>query len=183
MVNEIDEMTKEWVPSELEDYLMDLSRYVLESNNATIYEAFFSTLVECNVPFDELFYDHIISPDNSNDVMYYAYAHVLMTGDTEAYVCDTCTKSAYNVMCKYLDYTPTENMRYGYEYTKIFEFLVWLITTGKYTVHDMLRSAEDEHKDYLLGRLTYDDVKKIEEKELQKKLLDLIKDLENMNEL
>lgn len=152
-VSEVLDMT-----NELHTYLTNVTTDVLRTNNAAMYEAFFSALSEANDGYTiGLFNEAVGDPDYVDLEMYYAYAHVLM-GESE---------SAYKVLRKYIDVEPSDSLIDGYEHTRSFDFLVWLVDSGVHTSEELKSVARYPHDEYLYGELTYDEVKEIEKADLQ----------------
>jgi len=155
MKDEIDRITTacEDHTEYLDNYLESIAPYLLETNDADMYEAFFSMLDSCDWGVEALFWECIGVVDDVNKAMWYSYSHVVMTGDDRA----------FNVMKKYFNEEPEEDMMKAYKYIRSLDFLVWLIETGKYTTQEMLTVARGNHKRFLKGMLSYEDVKKLEE--------------------
>ena len=166
MKDEIDIITRQDDSLEyLGGYIKSVTLYVLLSNDATIYQSFFSMLESCNAGLEGLFYEGIDGPDNLEYAMYYSYSHILMNGDNSSYVSNTCTESAYDVMREYFDVEPEPNILFAYSHATLpIDFVAWMIESNEYNTDMLLEFADNNiHVRYLKGQISLDEAKKLEE--------------------
>jgi len=162
MVHDLDKMFDEEDDMEcIAMYLEHVTTETLKTNNSNMYRSFFSTLDRSEAGLEELF-EHGIGGDRVQSAMYASYSHVLMSGDD----------AAYNVMREYFNQEPSENMKYGYEYTRSIDFLHWLVESGKHTREEMMCVGLYTHLRYLKEEITYEEAKRLDE---EKDLLTLDK--------
>jgi hypothetical protein len=161
----------------MDEYIKSVTLYVLLSNDPTIYRSFFSMLESCNAGLEGLFYEGIDGPDNLEYVMYYSYSHVLMNGDESAYVSNTSTESAYDVIREYFDVEPQHNALYAYIHATLpIDFLAWMIERHNYDINILLEMVDNDiHVRYLKGQITLDEAKKLEESRNQFAIMSAIR--------
>lgn len=137
----------------LYDYLYDLTRAVLLSNDAVIYESFFSAL---NTE------GRAMEPDNFQWAVYYPFAH-------ECFV-------------EYFDAEPFD-MIMGYIVALNIDFLAWVITTGKHTADEIENRHDGVIPSLRLPRRALEDAKAIEYEGHQNSISSIIRRIEELDDL
>ena len=144
-------------------YFETLTLYVLKSNNAKVYRAYFQMLTTCDNGL-ELFRSAVKNVKNIELAMFFSYAHFLMTGDN----------AALNVIQEYFpDNSPSKDLLDGTRIGSV-DYIKWIIDTGKYTAFEIKTSGllflSLLCLHYLDGRLTYAKAKQLEKEAIQDRI-------------
>jgi hypothetical protein len=180
IIPEIDEIIRvtQDAAEYIQNYLESFTYYTLNSSNADIYEAFFSSLSKCEAGLEQVFWEGGGVPDDVGKDMFLPYSHYLMTEDD----------SALKVMQGYFpDEELEDDLLEGYRYMQSLDFLHWLIESGTYT-REQLKAVtptywNDYVMDYLEGKISYEEAKKEELRKQEQHLIRFVNDLKYMNEL